>query len=81
MDHVVPADEPRAVGKPVWMPIGRGPQQQRGRIHRAAGDDDEIGLDSHPFATSLDLDAGRSRSRRIGRDPGNERVSPDLDVG
>ena len=40
--HVVPADHSGAVGQPVRVAVAARPQQQRGRVHRAAGDHHDV---------------------------------------
>src|SRR3712207_7277031 len=54
--------EPRVVRQAPWVPRRSRAQQERCRIHRTAGNHNGVCLDLNPFAATLDLDAGNSRS-------------------
>ena len=55
-------------------------EQQRRRVHGAAGDDHERALYANGLASPLHLDSGSLPARWIGDDPKRQRVGPDFDV-
>ena len=61
--HVVPTDHSRAVGQPLRVMVAARPQQQGGRVHRAAGDDHDVAGE------------GGGRSVVQGRDDPRDRAS------
>ena len=80
--HVVPADDVRAVGQAVRVPVaGRAQQQHRG-VHRAAGDDHDVGAERdglEPPPSSV-ITRGDRAAGRVGLQPLDVGVGDHLDV-